>query len=94
MEYLGEGIWVSEAWALLIAITLLGAFSVEGIWEFGEYFFLLLFFLCLHMHNIFNQFFVFQSLTFIESLHFKIIKFPYEMAMQDIKSGPFEEGSY
>ena len=91
---MGEGVWVSEAWALLIAIALLGAFSVEGIWEFKECFFSLLFFLCLHMHNIFNQFSVFRSLTFIESLHFKTIKSPYEMAMRDIKSGPFEKGSY
>tara|TARA_R110002060_G_scaffold22284_6_gene30178 strand:+ start:907 stop:1092 length:186 start_codon:yes stop_codon:yes gene_type:complete len=46
------------------------------------------------MHNIFNQFFIFQSPTFTESLHFKIIKSSYEMATQDIKSGPLEEESY
>ena len=57
-------------------------------------YFLLLFFLCLHMHNIFNQFFVFRLPTFAKSLYFKIIKSFYEMVMQDIKSGPLEEGSY
>ena len=91
---MGEGVRVLEAWALLIAIALLGAFSVEGIWEFGECFFLLLFFLCLRMHNIFNQFFVFRLPTFAESLHFKITKSLYKIAMRDTKSGPFEEGSY
>ena len=46
------------------------------------------------MHNIFNQFSVFRLPTFAESLHFKITKSPYEMAMRDTKSRPPEKGSY
>ena len=46
------------------------------------------------MHNIFNQFFVFRLLTFTKSLHFKITKSLYEIAMRDIKSGSLEEGNY
>jgi len=58
------------------------------------FFFLLLFFFCLRMHNIFNQFFIFRLPTFAESLYFKITKSLYKMAMRDTKSGPFEEGNY
>ena len=57
-------------------------------------FFSLLFFLYLHMHNIFNQFSIFRSLTFTKSLHFKTTKSPYEMATRDTKSGSPEKGSY
>ena len=46
------------------------------------------------MHNIFNQFSIFQSLTFTKSLHFKITKSFYKMATQDTKSKPLKEGSY
>ena len=46
------------------------------------------------MHNIFNQFSIFRSLTFTESLYFKTIKSPYKMATQDIKSRSLKERSY
>jgi len=46
------------------------------------------------MHNISNQFSIFQLLTFTKSLHFKTTKSPYKMATRDTKSEPPKEGSY
>mgnify|MGYP003630034511 CR=1 FL=1 len=46
------------------------------------------------MHNIFNQFSIFQSPTFAKSLHFKITKSPYEMATRDTKSKSPKKGNY
>ena len=46
------------------------------------------------MHNISNQFSIFRSPTFTESLHFKTTKSSYEMATRDIKSESLEKGSY